>query len=532
MTPASMTRLLTRASRACALPREGERLQRWKVLVPVLWLALIAVTEWRLPFPDLSQPTASGTALAVVTLLTALTARYWWRRPRNANVPSETLPSVLYTLYLAVLILHGPHLAILLAALVPLVAAMPDMLTSRTAAVGALWRAASGASALVLTAFVYTFVSIALPNRWQTFHTHIVGAVAAAVVLLGCLAVIRSQARVGQGQTYLESWQQTYRSPAMRFQALLLLLCPLLPLAELVAQLLDGLDANFAWVILLAPIFVVYYMAITSISIDTRRRELQQTVEQLRRAQRREEELTGYAALITSAQEEERRRLARELHDDTAQALVALARGLDTLSHQFLRSASSEEDARFVSELGDLANRSLDSIRRACRDLRPSVLDDLGLAPALASLAHDVTERGLACELLEVGARRQLPPASEVTIYRIAQESVTNARRHAQARACAIELHYLPNALRLVVRDDGTGFDSARALHLGRQAQRVGGDTLAGLGLLGMRERASLIGARLSIESRPGAGARIVLDVPYVTSPAASGGTNTAYSPF
>lgn len=530
-TTATMTQLLTRASRACAVPVTGVQVQRWKLFVPLVVLALVGAAELTLPLPDLPQPPASGVALAVVTLLTAFVARLWWRRPQNANLPVDSLPSITYALYLAALILHGPHLAILLAALVPLVPVLPDALRSRFQMVEALWRAATGATALTLAAIVYTVVPNGLPNTWMPFHTHIIGALAAAVALLGCLGVFRVQSLVGHGRTYPQAWRDLYRSPAMRFQALLLLLCPLLPLAELVAQLVDGMEADLAWVILLAPIFVIYSLALSAIRLDTRSRELQKTVEQLQQARRREEELTGYAALITTAQEEERRRLARDLHDDTAQALVALARGLDTLSHQFLRSSTSEADTRFVSELGDLADRSLESIRRACRDLRPSVLDDLGLAPALASLAHDVCQRGLACELTERGTRQPLAPAAEVTIYRIAQEAVMNARRHAQANHCWIELQYQATTLRLVVRDDGAGFDTVRALRLGRQAQRATAhDTLAGLGLLGMRERATLIGAQLGIESQIGGGTSVTLDVPYDLNRVPSGGTITANS--
>ncbi len=124
---------------------------------------------------------------------------------------------------------------------------------------------------------------------------------------------------------------------------------------------------------------------------------------QARRAREREAALEDYAALITHAQEEERRRLSRELHDDTAQTLVALSRGLDALSSRRPDQLVAEHDTRFIAELGDLAKRSLDSIRRACQDLRPSVLDDLGLAPALASLASSTTQRGLECEFEQEG---------------------------------------------------------------------------------------------------------------------------------
>ena len=187
----------------------------------------------------------------------------------------------------------------------------------------------------------------------------------------------------------------------------------------------------------------------------------------------REAALEDYAALITTAQEEERRRLSRELHDDTAQTLVALSRGLDALSAHRPDQVVLEHDTRFIAELGDLAKRSLDSIRRACQDLRPSVLDDLGLAAALASLANSMTQRGLECDFQQEGeSNRHTSPQVEVTVYRIAQEALTNALRHANATSSAITLKYDDDRLTLTMTDNGRGFSVEETLRRVRAPRR------------------------------------------------------------
>ncbi|HST90369.1 MAG TPA: sensor histidine kinase, partial [Ktedonobacterales bacterium] len=239
--------------------------------------------------------------------------------------------------------------------------------------------------------------------------------------------------------------------------------------------------------------------------------------------------------LVTRAQEDERRRLARELHDDTAQALIALARGLDTLGGRAVEPPLPDGDARFIADLRGLARRTLDSVRQACYDLRPSVLDDLGLAAALASLAQSVTRRGLRCAFTEHGTYQPCQPEVEVTIYRVAQEALANALQHAHASRATLQITYTPDAITLRVQDDGRGFDYAAALRavpgdpredvtrapaagLNDDTTPAGHETYTvtymGLGLLGMRERASLIGARVEVESGPGRGTTVLLSAP------------------
>ncbi|HEY7849782.1 MAG TPA: sensor histidine kinase, partial [Ktedonobacterales bacterium] len=159
--------------------------------------------------------------------------------------------------------------------------------------------------------------------------------------------------------------------------------------------------------------------------------------------------------------------------------------------------------------------RTLESVRRACQDLRPSVLDDLGLSAALESLASAMTERGLACAYQEQGSAQPYPPEVEVAVYRIAQEALSNALRHSEPSQAQIELRYRPDGLRLIVSDDGHGFDvSATLAGAPGGASRSTAENGSGLGLMGMRERATLIGATLDIQSAPGAGTRITLEAP------------------
>jgi signal transduction histidine kinase len=286
---------------------------------------------------------------------------------------------------------------------------------------------------------------------------------------------------------------------------------PLLPLTES----LQPVEIEFAWVLLLTPMGAVFYLALTSVRLRQQTDQLQKTITELNATRLRETQLKSYAALITRAQEDERRRLARELHDDTAQALIALSRGLDALSNRHINPVSSPDDVRFLDQLVDLTQRTLDSVRRACQDLRPSVLDDLGLSAALESLAGAMTERGMPCEYEEHGAAQPYPLEVEVAVYRIAQEALSNALRHSEPSQAQIELRYRPDGLRLIVSDDGHGFDvSATLAGAPGGASRSTAENGSGLGLMGMRERATLIGATLDIQSAPGAGTRITLEAP------------------
>jgi signal transduction histidine kinase len=197
------------------------------------------------------------------------------------------------------------------------------------------------------------------------------------------------------------------------------------------------------------------------------------------------------------AAEEERRRWARELHDETLQGLGGL--------HALLASALSTGDpARIeaaVREAMDHTKGEIQSLRSLITELRPAALDELGLEPALASLAeHTRMLQGVEVEMaIEVGEGR-LPPELESTIYRLVQESLTNAAKHAEASGVTIRISADAGAVTVVVSDDGKGFDSA---------QRT-----AGFGLRGMRERLELLGGRVEIESAPDRGTTVTATIP------------------
>jgi len=216
-----------------------------------------------------------------------------------------------------------------------------------------------------------------------------------------------------------------------------------------------------------------------------------------RRLQMAQQGLRDYLGALTAGQEEERHRLARELHDDTIQSLIALNQRI-----QLAQTRATGEAAAQLAEMGNMATATIADLRRLTRDLRPSYLDDLGLVPALELLARD---QSAALELPVTfetsGEIRRPAPNTELAYYRIAQEALRNVGRHASANRAAITLDFTPEAITLTIRDDGTGFIPAeRAAELA-----LGGH----FGLLGARERAEAVGARLQVESAPGKGTAV-----------------------
>jgi signal transduction histidine kinase len=217
-----------------------------------------------------------------------------------------------------------------------------------------------------------------------------------------------------------------------------------------------------------------------------------------RRVQMAQQGLRDYLGALTTGQEEERRRLARELHDDTIQALIALNQRL-----QLARSRATGPAAD-LSEMEAMITAAIDDLRRMTRDLRPSYLDDLGLVPALELLARDTSQAlGIPVDFRSTGAARRLAPDTELAFYRIAQEGLRNAGRHAAATRASLSLDFAPDRAALTIADDGVGFDPAG--HVVEAA-------LTGhFGLLGARERAEAVGARLEIEAAPGKGTRLMV---------------------
>ena len=213
--------------------------------------------------------------------------------------------------------------------------------------------------------------------------------------------------------------------------------------------------------------------------------------------------IRSYAIAVTRAQEEERKRIARELHDETSQSLVVIRRRLADLT----RSLGGHPGATELAELGHLAGQSLAGIRRFSHDLRPPTLDALGVSPALEQQVAHVRERGdLAAEYRVTGPPRRLPPETELALFRIGQAALHNAELHAEATEVEVELAFEPDRVRLCVTDDGCGFEVPQNLDELPAAGK--------LGLVGMRERAELLGGTLQLTSRAGAGTRVTVQVP------------------
>uniref|UniRef100_A0AAU2K2Q2 histidine kinase n=1 Tax=Streptomyces sp. NBC_00049 TaxID=2903617 RepID=A0AAU2K2Q2_9ACTN len=221
---------------------------------------------------------------------------------------------------------------------------------------------------------------------------------------------------------------------------------------------------------------------------------------------RLEAERAGSSARALSAQEAERRRIAQELHDEVGQTLTAV---LLQLKHAADRApAPLREDLHQVQET---TRTSLDEIRRIARRLRPGVLEELGLHSSLRALTAEFTTASLTVRHVIAPGLPALDDAAELVVYRVAQEALTNAARHSGARTVEVHLSHLPGgAVRLLVRDDGKGV-------------RLAGE---GAGIQGMRERALLIGADLTIGSGPHGGTDVRLDVPGSAAPADPGRAN------
>jgi two-component system sensor histidine kinase UhpB len=200
----------------------------------------------------------------------------------------------------------------------------------------------------------------------------------------------------------------------------------------------------------------------------------------------------GTAAL--RAQEEERARIARDLHDEVNQSLTGLLLRLEAV-----REAAPPELEREIEETKALANQAMRELLSLARQLRPTALDDLGLAAAIGGQVEQVSRSGVDAELVEEGSFSDLDSDVQLVVYRVAQEALSNAARHSGAERISVRLCRDGEGVRLDVSDDGRGF--------------AFDDSERGLGIAGMRERALLRGGDLTIESRPGHGTTVRLRV-------------------
>jgi len=208
---------------------------------------------------------------------------------------------------------------------------------------------------------------------------------------------------------------------------------------------------------------------------------------------------------IISAQEDERRRVARELHDVTSQALATLGVRLEAFA---AAGGSNGKDAgTLLEEMKSLLTATSKEVHELIYDLRPSLLDDLGLPAALRSCARNSLEAaGIEVHLEVAGQEKRLPPQVEIAVFRIVQEAITNIASHAHAQSAYISLEFKEKGVAVQIEDDGIGFDLSQVLQLASVKESVG--------LRGMEERAELLGGTLSIDTKPGGGTRVTVEIP------------------
>ncbi|OXI66568.1 sensor histidine kinase [Burkholderia sp. AU28863] len=238
------------------------------------------------------------------------------------------------------------------------------------------------------------------------------------------------------------------------------------------------------------------------------RREVEERVRAERALQASREELREIAAISASAREAEQRRIARELHDELAQSLAALKNDLEWLIDRVPQDDASL--ARKIAAMHGLARGAVAATRRIASDLRPLMLDDLGFAAAMQWLVEDFRHRhGIDCSLHVEPPELQLDEPYATAVFRIAQEALANVARHAAASHADVELVYGSEAIVLTIRDDGAGFDPA----VPRKS--------ASFGLVGLRERAYLVGGTLRIATTLGEGTTVEVEIPRAPAPVA-----------
>jgi len=231
-----------------------------------------------------------------------------------------------------------------------------------------------------------------------------------------------------------------------------------------------------------------------------------ETLEDITEEKQLQEAMHFYAQLTTKAQEEERKRLARELHDEVSSSLLLLTQRLDAIipSNRPRQSKALKEK---LETLRSQAVEALEYVRRYAQDLRPRILDDLGLLPALEWMAEDIEKTfGIKAHVEVMGSARNLPTDVELLLFRIAQQALSNIRRHAEASTAIIKLEFGDDNLMMTVSDNGKGFE---------MPQRIEDLASAGrLGIMGMYERARLLGGTLEVKSELNKGTRVIARVP------------------
>lgn len=255
---------------------------------------------------------------------------------------------------------------------------------------------------------------------------------------------------------------------------------------------------------LVIAVFVIRFLR--AFEVENQRQIMELQAARLEEAQRREALRGELLRRVVAAQEAERQRMARELHDATGQTLTALGLGLRGAA-TLLREDTAQATLQ-LRQLENLVAGSLDELRHLIADLRPSHLDDLGLAATLRWYAKELQARvPLAIQVEVVGEQHPLTSAINIALFRVTQEALTNVIKHSQAHQAWVRLQYSDSAVSVRVHDNGCGFDTAGQTMLMRPAW----------GLLGMQERASLLGGDCQIQSTIGRGTQVEVVIPYMT---------------
>jgi signal transduction histidine kinase len=217
-----------------------------------------------------------------------------------------------------------------------------------------------------------------------------------------------------------------------------------------------------------------------------------------------QEQLRRLSHQILNAQEEERKRISRELHDEIAQAMVGINVHLEALTHEATDNPKGLKQK--IKRTQQLVEKSVDSVHRFARELRPTTLDDLGLIPALHAFLKEFTKRtGVHTRLTAFAAIEQLNIAKRTVLYRVAHEALNNVASHAQASRAEVSIEKLPDSICMKVKDDGKSFEVERLANASGNKR---------LGLLGMRERVEMVGGTFCVESAPGQGTTVQVEIP------------------
>jgi signal transduction histidine kinase len=237
----------------------------------------------------------------------------------------------------------------------------------------------------------------------------------------------------------------------------------------------------------------------------------------LRQSKHMQEQLRLLSHQLLLAQEEERKKISRELHDVIAQTLTSINVQLAGLKNK--TGLNTKQLERSIARTQRLVVRSVNIVHQFARELRPTVLDDLGLIPALHTFMKSFKERtGIRVRLSAFAAVKQVNGHTRTALYRVAQEALNNVARHAQATQAEVSIQKLDGALCMTIKDDGKGFQQKGALVVKKRKR---------LGLLGMRERLEMVGGNFTVTSLPGKGTTVLAKVPLIDRKSSGGGALT-----